>query len=129
MHVVVKLKNGEEICGKMMIKNENSIELDDAMRMRYHISDETQSPVMYFTKYCIFTQSFDVTIPKDCIMHIFKDPVESLIDFYEKELIDCKMSYDNRPAELETPRKRGRGTRDEVVKAMFEKLKGDHEVH
>ena len=80
MHVVVKLKNGEEVFGKMHINNEKSIELDDAMQMRYHISDETSSPVMYFTKYCIFTESFDITIPKDCIMHVFKDPVSSLID-------------------------------------------------
>ena len=34
MHVVVKLKNGEELFGKMLIKTENSIDLDDAMRMR-----------------------------------------------------------------------------------------------
>ena len=127
MHVVVKLKSGEEVFGKMNIKNENSIELDDAMRMRYHISEE-DAPVMYFTKYCIFTKGFDVTIPNDCIMHIFKDPVDSLIDFYEKELLDCKTSYDIRIQD-EVPRRKGT-TRDEIeFYAMLEKLKGDHEVH
>jgi len=127
MHVVIKLKTGEEIFGKMMIKNENNIELDDAMLMRYHISEETDAPVMYFTKYCIFTQSFDVTIPNDCIMHVFKDPVESLIDFYEKELIECKMSYKRNPEpEPQTGRK---NRRNETLIAMMEKLKGDHEVH
>jgi hypothetical protein len=128
MHVVVKLKSGEEVFGKMMIKNENSIELDDAMLMRYHISEETDAPVMYFTKYCIFTQSFDVTIPNDCIMHIFKDPVESLIDFYEKELIECKMSYKQNP-EPEPPRRSKGPRKNETLIAMMEKLKGDHEVH
>lgn len=128
MHVVVKLKTGEEVCGKMMIKNENSVELDDAMTMRYHINEETDSPVMYFTKYCIFTQSFDVTIPNECIMHIFKDPVESLIDFYEKELIECKMSYKQNP-EPEPPRRRKGPKKNETLIAMMEKLKGDHEVH
>jgi|14BtaG_2_1085337.scaffolds.fasta_scaffold04385_5 hypothetical protein len=128
MHVVVKLKTGEEVFGKMMIKNENSIEIDDAMRMRYHISDETDAPVMYFTKYCIFTQSFDVTIPNECIMHIFKDPVETLIDFYEKELNECKMSYKQNP-EPEPPRRRKGPRKNETLIAMMEKLKGDHEVH
>jgi len=127
MHVVIKLKNGEEIFGRMMIKNENSIDLDDAMRMRYHISEETDTPIMFFTKYCIFNQSFSVTIPNDCIMHIFKDPVESLIEFYERELEECKSQY-------ETPQKKksivgNRSDRDDVISAMFEKLKGDHEVH
>jgi len=125
MHVVVKLKNGEEIFGKMMINNENSIELDDAMRLRYHISDESNSPVMYFTKYCIFTRSFDVTIPNECIMHIFKDPVDSLIAFYEDELNDCKKTYarkEQRPQSKEY-------SRDETLIAMMERLKGDHEVH
>lgn len=127
MHVVIKLKNGEEIFGRMAIKNENSIDLDDAMRMRYHISEETDSPVMYFTKYCIFNQSFNVTIPNDCIMHIFKDPVESLIEFYERELEECKLQY-----EVPTKKKTitgKRGKKDEIIFAMFEKLKGDHEVH
>jgi hypothetical protein len=130
MHVVVKLKSGEELFGKMLIKNENSIDLDDAMRMRYHISEENGAPVMYFTKYCIFTKSFEVSIPNDCIMHIFKDPVDSLIDFYEKELFDCKMSYNN-DIEEEKPRRHKKKTRlnDEKFYAMLEKLKGDHEVH
>ena len=125
MHVVVKLKSGEEVFGKMMIKNENNIELDDAMLMRYHISEETDAPVMYFTKYCIFTQSFGVTIPNDCIMHIFKDPVDSLISFYEDELYDCKKSYANKK-----PRPQSKEyDRDETLIAMMERLKGDHEVH
>lgn len=125
MHVVVKLKNGEEVFGKMMIKNENSIDLDDAMRMRYHISDESNAPVMYFTKYCIFTQSFDVTIPNDCIMHIFKDPVDSLVSFYEDELADCKQSY----AKKQNKPRQKHYERDETLIAMMERLKGDHEVH
>jgi len=125
MHVVVKLKNGEEVFGKMMIKNENSIELDDAMQMRYHISDDTNAPVMYFTKYCIFTKSFDVTIPNDCIMHIFKDPVDSLVAFYEDELYDCKKSYANKKARPQSKEY----DRDETLIAMMERLKGDHEVH
>jgi len=129
MHVVVKLKNGEELFGKMLIKNENSIDLDDAMRMRYHISEENGAPVMYFTKYCIFTKSFEVSIPNECIMHIFKDPVDSLIDFYEKELFDCKMSYNNNNIEEENPRKNKTHINDEKFRAMLEKLKGDHEVH
>ena len=123
MHVVVKLKNGEEVFGKMMIKNENSIELDDAMRIRYHISDETDSPIMYFTKYSIFTQSFDVTIPNDCIMHIFKDPVDNLVQFYETELIDCKRSYSEKPKPKKLYNK------DESLIALMEMLRGDHEVH
>ena len=129
MHVVVKLKSGEEIFGKMMINNENSIDLDDAMRMRYHISEENGAPVMYFTKYCIFTKSFEVSIPNDCIMHVFKDPVDSLIDFYEKELLDCKMSYNNDIEEERPRRKRRSNMTDEKFYAMLEKLKGDHEVH
>ena len=129
MHVVVKLKSGEEIFGKMMINNENSIDLDDAMRMRYHISEENGAPVMYFTKYCIFTKSFEVSIPNDCIMHVFKDPVDSLIDFYEKELFDCKMSYNNDIEEERPRRKRRSNMTDEKFYAMLEKLKGDHEVH
>ena len=129
MHVVVKLKSGEEIFGKMMINNENSIDLDDAMRMRYHISEENGAPVMYFTKYCIFTKSFEVSIPNDCIMHVFKDPVDSLIDFYEKELLDCKMSYNNDIEEERPRRKRRTNMTDEKFYAMLEKLKGDHEVH
>ena len=128
MHVVVKLKTGEEVCGKMMIKNENSIELDDAMTMRYHISEDSQSPVMYFTKYCIFTQSFDVRIPNECIMHIFKDPVETMINFYEQELSECKLSYKQNP-EPEPPRRRNGSKKNETLIAMMEKLKGDHEVH
>jgi len=129
MHVVVKLKSGEEIFGKMMINNENSIDLDDAMRMRYHISEDNGAPVMYFTKYCIFTKSFEVSIPNDCIMHVFKDPVDSLIDFYEKELIDCKISYNNDIEEEKPRRKRRTNMNDEKFYAMLEKLKGDHEVH
>lgn len=126
MHVVIKLKNGEEIFGRMMIKNENSIDLDDAMRMRYHINEETEAPVMYFTKYCIFNKSFNVTIPNECIMHVFKDPVDSLIEFYERELEDCKLSYET-PREKRKPRIHSE--KDEVISALFEKLKGDHEVH
>lgn len=129
MHVVVKLKSGEEIFGKMMINNENSIDLDDAMRMRYHISEDNGAPVMYFTKYCIFTKSFEVSIPNDCIMHVFKDPVDSLIDFYEKELIDCKISYNNDIEEEKPRRKRRTNMNEEKFYAMLEKLKGDHEVH
>ena len=109
-----------------MIKNENSIELDDAMRMRYHINEETEAPVMYFTKYCIFTKSFDVTIPNECIMHVFKDPVDSLIEFYERELEDCKLSYE---IQREERKPRIRSEKDEVISALFERLKGDHEVH
>lgn len=127
MHVVVKLKTGEEVFGKMTIKNENSIELDDAMTMRYHISDDHGAPVMFFTKYCIFTKSFEVTIPNDIILHVFKDPVDSLIDFYEKELFECKMSYDDSPVSKNKRRKLGK--HEETFMAMLEKLKGDHEVH
>jgi len=133
MHVVIKLKTGEEIFGKMMIKNEHSIELDDAMEMRYHISEENGAPVMFFTKYCIFTKSFQVAIPNDCIMHVFKDPVDSLIDFYEKELFSCKLSYNNNE-EKPAPRRKKLGKsnwdkHEEIFRAMLEKLSDDHEVH
>ena len=123
MHVVVKLKSGEEVLGKMNIKNENSIELDDAMRIRYHLDEENGAPVMYFTKYSIFTKSFDVTIPNDCIMHIFKDPVENLVEFYETELLDCKKSYQDKP------KPKRRYNKDESLVAFMEMLRGDHEVH
>lgn len=128
MHVVVKLKTGEEILGKMMINNENSIDLDDAMQMRYHVSDENGAPVMFFTKYCMFTKGFYITIPNDCIMHIFKDPVESLVEFYEKELFECKLNYNDDEPEKK-PRTVRSGKRNEALIAMLEKLKGDHEVH
>lgn len=124
MHVVVKLKTGEEVFGKMMIKNENSIDLDDAMRIRYHLNEETGAPVMYFTKYSIFTKSFDVTIPNDCIMHVFKDPVETLIEFYETELADCKVSYKEKSSQ-----KKKRYNKDESLVAFMEMIRGDHEVH
>jgi small nuclear ribonucleoprotein (snRNP)-like protein len=123
MHVVVKLKNGEEVFGRMNITDENNIDLNDAMRIRYHFNDETGAPVMYFTKYSIFTESFDVTIPNDCIMHIFKDPVDNLVKFYETELIDCKKSY------LEKPKSNKKYEKDESLVAMMEMLRGDYEVH
>ena len=132
MHAVVKLKTGEEVFGRLMIKNENSIELDDAMTMRYHISDESGAPVMYFTKYCIFTQSFNVTIPNECIMHIFKDPVLSLIDFYESELSDCKESYKKPPKSQKKMTAREERLSEELGEsyvAMLERMKGKYEVH
>ena len=92
MHVIIKLKNGEEVMGKMSITAEDSILLEGALIIRYGYNEEGVSS-MYFEKYSLFTASFDVTFMNRSIDHVFRDPLKFTVHYYEKTLNNMQQRY------------------------------------
>lgn len=92
MHVIIKLKNGEEVMGKMSITAEDSILLEGALIIRYGYNDQGVSS-MYFEKYSLFTAGFDVTFMNRSIDHVFRDPLKFTIHYYEKTLNNMQQRY------------------------------------
>ena len=73
----------------------------------------------------------DVVFPMDCILHIFKDPVPSLIEYYEEQLEVIQATLEKK---IEIMKKRQQDTTDwqkqeEILYAMIEKEMSDTEVH
>lgn len=92
MHVIIKLKNGEEVMGKMSITAEDSILLEGALIIRHGYNDQGISS-MYFEKYSLFTAGFDVTFMNRSIDHVFRDPLKFTIHYYEKTLNNMQQRY------------------------------------
>ena len=92
MHVIIKLKNGEEVMGKMSITAEDSILLEGALIIRHGYNDQGVSS-MYFEKYSLFTAGFDVTFMNRSIDHVFRDPLKFTIHYYEKTLNNMQQRY------------------------------------
>lgn len=92
MYVIIKLRSGEEVLGKMSIETEGSILIEDALILRYGYSDDGV-PSVFFEKYCLFTQSFDVTFANNLIDHIYKDPMTFVIEYYNRSLSSMKKRY------------------------------------
>ena len=130
MHVLLRIRNGSEVMGKLVVEEENTVTLIGALTIKY-IQSEDGVPQMYFSKYCLFNKSMDVVFPMDCILHIFKDPVPSLIDYYEEQLEVIQATLEKK---IEIMKKRQQDTTDwqkqeEILYAMIEKEMSDTEVH
>lgn len=92
MYVIIKLNTNDEVIGKLSITDENSINLKGALAIRYGFSYESD-PTVYLEKYCLFTKDYDIIVDNKDIMHIFKDPVDSIVSLYVETLQKMK----NRP--------------------------------
>jgi len=126
MHVLIKLTNGDEVMGKLAIKEENSLELENALTLRYSLSTDG-SPNMFFTKYCLFNKGMDVTFPSDSVMHVFKDLVPSLIDYYDEQVRYIRATLEEKLGDMK--KKRTSEEQEEILFAMFEKNYNDTEIH
>lgn len=125
MHVIIRLKSGETVVGSLAVTEENSIDVKDALLV--HFTFDHDYPAMYFSKYCLFNISFDVTFQKSDIANIFNDPLPSMIEFYKEQLDNLKQNYEIRKR---SPfKKKDRVDHEQIFKAMFEKMNDDPEVH
>jgi len=134
MYVVLKLKSGDNIVGSLAVTEENSVDIKGALLV--HFNFDNDYPAMFFSKYCLFNLSFDVTFQKNDIANIFDDPLPSMIEFYKEQLANLKENYEIRERQpFQKKAKRDAWEADEkekpeqIFKALFEKMKDDPEVH
>lgn len=122
MIVILYLQNGKVVMGKMNIVNENSVELDDALVINYTFDDEF-NPALYFVKYCPFVESKSVSFMNGDIMHIFKDPLQDFVEYYNANV--KSLLYRKKP------RRRKTKDDDEIKEllALAEKKYGGGKVH
>lgn len=130
MHVLLRMRNGNEVMGKLVVEEENTVTLLGALTIKY-MHSEDGIPQMFFSKYCLFNKSMDVVFPTDVILHIFKDPIPSLIDYYEEQLEVIQATLEKK---IEVMRKKQQDISDwqkqeEILYAMIEKEMSDTEVH
>lgn len=114
--VIVRLKNGEFIMGSMSIRNETTIELDDALTINYYF-DEVDAVVVYFSKYCPFTKDYKAIFPNDMVMQVFMEPLDAIVANYEKYLKHFKYSDKSK----RKTRIKNTDDIEDMLKNMFEK--------
>lgn len=121
--VIVKTITENTIIGNLSIVDEYSIELKDAAVIHMSYTDDGM-PALYFTKYCVYTESFDIVLSKDHIMHIFYDPLKSVVEYYQEQVESFKNGYKKKKVA-----KKDSNEIYEKYKALFEKMRDDPEVH
>lgn len=79
---ILKLRTNEYVIGEIIKESEKGIDMKDVLSINYRY-DEQGYPVLYFAKYSLFTNSYDVFFSRQDIMHVFRDPVLSIVKYYE----------------------------------------------
>ena len=124
MIVIIKLKTDEHVMGTMSVVDNDIIHLSDALTMQQVVY--LDEPALMFTKYCTYTKSFDVLINRHDIMHIFRDPLDSVIKYYRKQLPVVKKFYAKSKKKIDSDLE---DTEDEIMEAMIEKNLSKKELH
>jgi hypothetical protein len=127
MIVILKLTTKEFVMGKMQIVEEHKIELKDALKLDYYMSN-TGYPSMYMTKYCMFVEGRDVSFHDEDVMHIFTDPLKDIVEYYN----DNAQRIFEKPKLKPSSKRKSKKQNDnfETEMAMLErKLIQDDEVH
>lgn len=91
--VIIKTVIGEEIIGKLKGVNDKGVDILDPLMIKYRYND-IGAPTVYFTKYPFFTKSFEAYFKMEGVVHIFYDVLDSVIDYYEKNLRGIKRAYE-----------------------------------
>lgn len=79
---IVKLRTNEFVMGEIANETEKGIDMKDALTINYKF-DEQGYPVLYFSKYSLFTRSYDIFLSRQDVMNIFRDPITSIVEYYE----------------------------------------------
>jgi hypothetical protein len=105
-YVVVRLSSapgggaGSYILGKVMGENDRIIDIEDALTINHRVNPVTMMPEIWFSKYCLYNQCFEVGFKKENLSHIFRDPLEAIIIYYERQLKKIKSTYDTNNKEI-----------------------------
>lgn len=89
-YVLIRIRwGGAYILGRLAGENDRIIDLKDALQIQYRMITD-KGPELFFTKFCLFTKSFDTGFKKDDISHIFRDPLDNILDLYEDTVVRMK---------------------------------------
>jgi hypothetical protein len=94
-YVVIRMSYGPDVVGVLVSEDSEGILLDDVMTIRY---DYTQDgyPTMFLMKYCAVDLSFDAFFKHKDIVNVFRDPVPTLIEYYDKTISKVRRNYSKR---------------------------------
>jgi len=91
-YVMIRLKDGNDVIGTLLCESETIIDIGDACIVRYMI-DLDGRPTIALLKYCALTAGFDVYFNKDEVLHVFYDPLDTVITYYQKTITRIKSNY------------------------------------
>lgn len=83
--IILKLRTNELVMGVSIHETAKGIDLKDCLSLRYDYNNSGY-PVLYFSKYSLFTRSFDVFFSMQDVMHVFRDPVKGIVEYYEQNV-------------------------------------------
>lgn len=83
--IILKLRTDELVMGTPVKETDRGIDLKDTLSLRYSYNNSGY-PVLYFSKYSLFTRSFDVFFSMQDVMHVFRDPVKGIVEYYEQNV-------------------------------------------
>lgn len=81
--VLLRLTDGTDVIGTQISSGRKDIQLDNALEIVRGQVVGSGDPFLYFSKYSPYSKEFDVLIPRDQIISISEEPLESLIEYYD----------------------------------------------
>ena len=87
---VVKLANGEDVIGRLMHEDDEKLYLADVLSLFYRMNDASTGPIVYMSKYCMYSVSYDVTFLKKDILTVHTDLVPHVCEYFEELLANSK---------------------------------------
>jgi len=95
--IILKLRTDELVMGIPAKETDKGIDLKDVLSLRYEYNSSGY-PILFFSKYSLFTLSFDVFFAAQDIMHVFRDPIKSFVEYYQQNVEKLKqVSRDDIP--------------------------------
>lgn len=91
-HVMIRLKEGTDVIGILLFEGESMIDIGDACIVRYMIGLDG-IPSIALLKYCSLTSGFNVNFKRDDVLHVFYDPLDTVITHYKKTITRIKNNY------------------------------------
>lgn len=97
--IVMKMIDGEVVIGKVISSDSKSITLDHALCMGHRVADD-YIPIVYFYKYCLYNESYVVTIDRSHIINVFDDVMKYIVRQYEMAVAKYKL-FDSEASEAD----------------------------
>lgn len=91
-YTILRLKNGVDVIGVLKGENDKGIDLSDACVIHYDVG-ETGYPSILLYKYCQVSREFDVFFTRDSILNVFRDPIPTIVEYYQRSIIKIRSKY------------------------------------
>lgn len=90
---IIKLVNGTEIIGEVILNDEKAVVLKDPLQINYRYKNDFSPPIISLQRYSPFAQPEEIHFKQEHIINV-TPPVNNMIKYYNVSLKNIKENVD-----------------------------------